>query len=398
MQVWKKLSFVFITLLSIVSLVAAQDDCPTDVNDALVAMSEICLAIGRNQACYGNGDVVAVPQANTVINFSEVGDTAAVDDIQSLTLSPYEIDLNEWGIAVLVVQADIPETLPGQNVTMLLFGDVDLSNDGGAYYFTSGIGSPTCNQAPNGILIQTPEGAGTVNLTINGINISLGSTAFLGTLEEDILTFALLEGESSLSIEDSEVEVAAEEFTTIELDEDLNAVGEFTEPASIDELDLPLLPLDLLPEAIEDDSEDGGDATVSGDPIVPLSGTWLYTAGEFSFDGCPDFFITAFEQAGVNEFGFGFNTTQDLTFDSENRFDAVFDTSVFADSGMAVDVSTPEPNVYQITISVEDAVTINYTWTIVSETLIEGEIDQTLVFEGLGTCNVHVPVTIEYQG
>ena len=168
----KKLGFFAITLFSIVSFAIAQDEeCPSNVDEALSTMSEICFAIGRNQACYGNGDIVAVPQADAELDFEAVGDTATVDDIQALTLTPYTLDLEEWGIAVLVLQADLPETLPGQNVTMLLFGDVELTNDAGAYYFTSGIGSPTCNVAPDGLLIQTPEGAGTVNLTINGVSI-----------------------------------------------------------------------------------------------------------------------------------------------------------------------------------------------------------------------------------
>ncbi|MEO1646076.1 MAG: hypothetical protein AAFR67_12880, partial [Chloroflexota bacterium] len=216
MHIPKKWLFIFISLFSIVSLVSAQEECPETVDEAVLALSDICLTIGRNQACYGNGDIVAVPVADASIEFDNPGDTAAVDDIENLTLSPFESSLTEWGVAVLVLQADLPDTLPGQNVTMLLFGDVDLQTSGGAYYFTSGIGSPSCNQAPSGILIQTPEGAGMVNLTINGINISLGSTAFLGTLEEDVLTVALLEGETTLSVANSD-DADADEETSVSL-------------------------------------------------------------------------------------------------------------------------------------------------------------------------------------
>ena len=226
MRFIQKIGFVLVTILSIVGLVSAQDECPASVNEAILALNDICLSVGRNQVCYGNGDIVAIPQSDATIDFAVPSDTAFVDDIESMTLSPFEVGIEEWGVAVLVLQADLPDTLPGQNVTMLLFGNVSIANDSGAYYFTAGIGTTSCNQAPNGILIQTPEGAGEVNLVMNGINISLGSTAYLTTSEDNVLTFALLEGNSTLTIDDSEVELETEQFTTVELDEDGNAIIE----------------------------------------------------------------------------------------------------------------------------------------------------------------------------
>ena len=36
-----------------------------------------------------------------------------------------------WGVALMRIQANLPDTLPGQNVTMLIFGDVQIQNAGG---------------------------------------------------------------------------------------------------------------------------------------------------------------------------------------------------------------------------------------------------------------------------
>lgn len=398
-----KIGFIVVSLLSIVSLVNAQDACPTTVDEAILALNDICFSVGRNQACYGNGDIVAIPQSGVNINFGVPGDTAIVDDIESMSLSPYDMGVDDWGIALLVLQADLPDTLPGQNVTMLLFGDVSLANDGGAYYFTSGIGTPSCNQAPNGVLIQTPEGVGEVNLTMNGINIALGSTAYLGTLEEDILTFALLEGNSTLSIDGSEVELVTEEFTTIELDEEGNAMGEFTEPTPIEDLELPTLPTLLLPEDIDAESTDDADsASASGDEIVPLSGNWTSSLGEFVFEGnCPAMFTDAMTQS-LESFGVATTMTQVLDFeDGLNSFEEIFNTAEMQAAGLNYSFEQTEPNVYTMSFGISEegtSISVEYVWRIVSETLMEGDIVESFVVEGFANCNVSTTFTYEYAG
>ncbi len=48
-----------------------------------------------------------------------------------------------------------------------------------AFYLTTNDSSQNCNQLPsNGLIIQTPEGAGTVRLYINEVKIDIGSTVF----------------------------------------------------------------------------------------------------------------------------------------------------------------------------------------------------------------------------
>lgn len=401
MRYLRKLGFIVFSLLSIVGFVSAQDACPATVDEAILALNDICFSVGRNQACYGNGDIVAIPQSGTTINFGVPGDTALVDDIQSMSLSPFEVGVEEWGIALLVLQADLPDTLPGQNVTMLLFGDVSLENDGGAYYFTSGIGTPSCNQAPNGVLIQTPEGVGEVNLTMNGIDITLGSTAYLGTLEEDILTFALLEGSSTLSIDGSEVELTTEEFTTIELDEDGNAIGEFTDPAPIEDLELPDLPTLLLPEDIETDAEDDTDsASGSGEQIVPLSGNWTSNLGEFVFEGnCPAMLNDAMMQ-GFESFGVATTMTQVLDFEEDlSNFEEMFNSAEMQAAGLDYSFEQTDPNTYTMSFGFAEegtSIFVSYVWSIVSETLIEGDLVENFVVDGFADCNISTTFTYEY--
>jgi hypothetical protein len=112
-----------------VSTVAAQADCPTIVQHALETASSACEATGRNQACYGNITLSAVPRSGASnFVFEKAGDVVNVADVESLTLTSLDAATEQWGVALLKIQANIPDTLPGQNVTMLLFGDVQIED------------------------------------------------------------------------------------------------------------------------------------------------------------------------------------------------------------------------------------------------------------------------------
>lgn len=55
-----------------------------------------------------------------------------------------------------------------------------------AFYLSTGIGAPVCNEMPdNGMLVQTPKGVGEINLLVNEVEISMGSTVFLSAPRAD---------------------------------------------------------------------------------------------------------------------------------------------------------------------------------------------------------------------
>ncbi len=259
--------------------------CTAMVHDALQAANAACAGTGRNQVCYGNILGQAIPADGvTDLRFDTVGDVAPVHQIKALSLSPLDETANQWGVALMQLQANLPDTLPGQNVTFLLFGDVAVEDAVGdqarvsavslraanvrqrpslnaevlgavplgtsveatgkhvngagevwlrikfdghrlrtgwaygnlfdiafdllpdvapdslvlnpmqAFYFRTGIGRATCAEAPtSGVVVQTPEGAGLVNFSVNGVNVTLGSTAVISGDSQHI-SIALLEG------------------------------------------------------------------------------------------------------------------------------------------------------------------------------------------------------------
>lgn len=199
--------FMMIGLLfGFVSVVMAQDEaCPALVEQALASAGELCSQLGRNSVCYGNDNVRALDANQTPLeDFLNVGDQVRVDKVGQLSTAGMNLEDNEWGVALLALQANLPDTLPGQNVIFVVFGDASLTAEQAeedvfaapmqAFSLSTGVGDPLCKEAPNdGVLIQSPTGA-TVNFLVNGIEVEIGSTALLDIRQDEKLWVSNLEG------------------------------------------------------------------------------------------------------------------------------------------------------------------------------------------------------------
>lgn len=119
---------LMVLFLGLTPIVMAQGDCAAIVQAALKTTEQACAATGRNQACYGNNTLQAeaAPKAPQ-FTFASPGDQADLTTIQTLRLSAMDMTIGEWGVALLQVQADIPDSQPG-DARVLLFGDVQLDS------------------------------------------------------------------------------------------------------------------------------------------------------------------------------------------------------------------------------------------------------------------------------
>lgn len=120
---------LLLALLSISLVVAQSDNCEALLDDALSALEDNCDATGRNQACYGFDQV----EASFLLDvddafFTQPADTSAVADLETIRTVPLDLENNVWGVAIMNIQADLPNTLPGQNATFILMGDVEVEN------------------------------------------------------------------------------------------------------------------------------------------------------------------------------------------------------------------------------------------------------------------------------
>ena len=72
-----------------------------------------------NQVCYGNTTVSAQLAPGAPSRFEQRGDIVNVDRLLGISVSPLDPAKDEWGIAVFKLLANLPRTLPGQNVTFI---------------------------------------------------------------------------------------------------------------------------------------------------------------------------------------------------------------------------------------------------------------------------------------
>lgn len=105
------------------------NSCPTLVKQALEAVGNNCGGLTRNSACYGFNRVNATfSQSVDEGFFSKPSDQTLLKTLQSIDTAAFNDSLKEWGVAVMSVQANIPNSLPGQAISFILLGDVTLDN------------------------------------------------------------------------------------------------------------------------------------------------------------------------------------------------------------------------------------------------------------------------------
>jgi len=130
----RSFAFILIPALLLVGSVRllAQTDavaCPALVEQALADLGSNCDALDRNSACYGYNRVDATfAQAVAENFFSSPADRTDLATLDTIQTAPLDAAANRWGIAVLNVQANVPNTLPGQAVVFMLMGDAEVTN------------------------------------------------------------------------------------------------------------------------------------------------------------------------------------------------------------------------------------------------------------------------------
>ncbi|MBZ0305052.1 MAG: SH3 domain-containing protein, partial [Anaerolineae bacterium] len=114
---------------TLVVLAQGTDQCPALVERALQEISNNCANLERNAACYGFNRVDAtfvdeIPDDY----FSIPADRAGLKTLNTIQNAPMDVNLDHWGITVMSVQANVPNSLPGQAVVFMLLGDVEVEN------------------------------------------------------------------------------------------------------------------------------------------------------------------------------------------------------------------------------------------------------------------------------
>jgi hypothetical protein len=117
-----------------------------------------------------------------------------------------------------------------------------------AFYLKTGVDDRPCAEAPDsGLLIQTPEGAGTVSFLVNEVNIELGSTAYIQS-GNNTMTISVVEGRAKVQADNVTQFVPAGTATTVPLTPDGRSPdGAPTFPQPYDYAALLALPVGIAP-------------------------------------------------------------------------------------------------------------------------------------------------------
>jgi hypothetical protein len=143
-----------------------------------------------------------------------------------------------------------------------------------AFYFQSGVGDAPCAEAPDsGILIQTPEGDAEISLTVNEVNIQLGSTIYMQAQPNDDMLVYVVEGRIEVEAQGTTVTAPAGTLVRIPMDSNLAPTGVPVGPEPYDSAAVANLPISLLPTTITI-AEPLTEEEISAASGLPQSGTW----------------------------------------------------------------------------------------------------------------------------
>lgn len=224
----------------------SNQSCQKLIEQAIRISNDHCDRIGPNQVCYGNLTIKAdlIPSAQE--KFTSAGDTVDIQALQKLSTSPMDTKTNEWGIAVLNIIANLPRSLPGEAVKMVVFGNTTLGNNNGkdiqSFYFSSELGEIVCDKVPfDGIMISMPDGTG-VKLTINGSDLMLMGNASLTAVKNASMDVSLFNGTASITADGETQYFGGGQKVQVPLGgpTGTDPVGPPSQPIALDPRDLPI--------------------------------------------------------------------------------------------------------------------------------------------------------------
>ncbi len=112
----------------------AQQDTATDsaectalVEQAMTSLADSCGGLGGGAACVGFSNVSATFSGDEV-SFSEAGDNAGLEALQSISAGGLDLEAEQWGLATMNVFANVPLALSPTGIHYVLLGNTEVTN------------------------------------------------------------------------------------------------------------------------------------------------------------------------------------------------------------------------------------------------------------------------------
>ena len=215
--------FGFSSNLTATAMADNNASCQALIDKTIQASDNYCNGTASNTACYGNNTLKAELVPNASQRFSERGDIIPVNKLQRLSASPLNLNNDQWGIAVFKVVANLPRSLPGQTVTMVVFGNTTLDNQSGgsdslqSFYFSSELGQIVCEKIPfDGLMITSPDGSG-VRFAVNGTELTLMGNASIKAVKNGKMEVNVYKGSARIVSNGQEQYFGAGQKSSVQL-------------------------------------------------------------------------------------------------------------------------------------------------------------------------------------
>lgn len=106
--------------------------CAALIQASFDSFAESCVGKEATTACYGyrNTSVTFADDITDAPDFAIAGDTIDLAQVQTISTSAFDLENENWGLAALNVQANVPlaYTSSEPGLSVLMFGDVTLEN------------------------------------------------------------------------------------------------------------------------------------------------------------------------------------------------------------------------------------------------------------------------------
>lgn len=134
------LVFVLVSALLVIAIAPTAlaqnlDTCPAIVNNALTQVGVNCAGMARNTACYGFRDITkGVVRGDVAPNYTwtpdqpELGSRIELTTTEAIQTGPFDLLNRRWGLSVVELQANLPNTLAAPGVRMMALGGVEVEN------------------------------------------------------------------------------------------------------------------------------------------------------------------------------------------------------------------------------------------------------------------------------
>lgn len=226
--------------------VNAQETCSALVSRALRALGTNCANLDRNSTCFGYPDIPHTSFAGTMPAsfYTRPGDRADLTNTEAIQTGPLNLERGTWGLNVINVNANLPADVAGKGVVYVQFGGVEVENGVEPenaveisetvndrtpmqqFYVRTGVGGPSCAEAPSLLVIQGPNNAA-VDILVYDQPLRIQSTIVLRLNSAgNSLELIVLSGIAILNADmPNEVIIPPGFITSIQLGTDLLSLG-----------------------------------------------------------------------------------------------------------------------------------------------------------------------------